>query len=263
MKLQKYYEVNAFCTRDPFSGNPAGICPLDEFPDDSLLLHIAAQNNLSETAFFVKRAEGKFDLRWFTPTSEVDLCGHATLASGWLLFNLLEPRLTQIDFATRSGTLSPKRAGERIEMSLPARPGAPMAHNDELSKALGVEPIALVKSRDILAVLESEEAVRSLKPNLSALAKLHGMGIIATAPGSSADFVSRAFFPAIGINEDPVTGSAHCTLVPYWAEQLKKTDLRAEQVSTRGGDLHCELAGDSVILRGKAELYLRGELLLP
>lgn len=255
-----YFQVAAF-TRDPFSGNPAGVCLVDHWLPDAELQRIAFENNLSETAFVV-REKKSFALRWFTPTVEVDLCGHATLAAAHVVGQHLgfsEPWR----FHTKSGLLTVTRVDELLTLDFPARPAevveAPPAELD----GLGDMPQVVLKSRDYLAVFSSEQQVRDLRPDFGRLAGLDCLGIIATAPGDDADFVSRFFAPRAGVNEDPVTGSAHCTLVPYWAERLGREKLFARQVSERGGELWCELRGDRVLIAGHAVTYLEGQILLP
>ena len=255
------YQVDAF-TREPFRGNPAAVCPLERWLDDGTLQAVAAENNLSETAFFVGE-RGRYDLRWFTPGLEVDLCGHATLASAHILFGVLEPDLEEVVFSTRSGPLTVRRRDDRLAMDFPSRPGTPQPPSRDLIEGLGVEPEAVLLARDTMAVLRTEEEVRGLKPAMDALSRVESLGIIATAPGRGADFVSRFFAPRAGVPEDPVTGSAHCTLIPYWAERLGKASLRAFQVSRRGGELFCEQRGDRVVIAGHAVTCLEGRLILP
>ena len=255
------YQVDAF-TREPFRGNPAAVCPLERWLDDETLQAVAAENNLSETAFFVGE-RGRYDLRWFTPGLEVDLCGHATLASAHILFGVLEPDLEEVVFSTRSGPLTVRRRDDRLAMDFPSRPGTPQPPSRDLIEGLGVEPEAVLLARDTMAVLRTEEEVRGLKPAMDALSRVESLGIIATAPGRGADFVSRFFAPRAGVPEDPVTGAAHCTLVPYWAERLGKASLRAFQVSRRGGELFCEQRGDRVVIAGHAVTCLEGRLILP
>ncbi len=254
------YQVDAFTDR-VFAGNPAAVCALESWPEDRLLQAIAAENNLSETAFIVRREEG-YDLRWFTPTTEVDLCGHATLASAYVVFRYLQPSLDEVTFHTRSGPLTVRRRGEWLEMDFPARPPEPAEPAPGLIEALQNTPQAVFKSRDYMVVYRNEREVRNLKPDMAALAQVPMFAVIVTAPGEEADFVSRFFAPAVGVPEDPVTGSAHCTLAPYWAERLGKTVLRALQVSARGGEIECEVRGSRVILRGRAVPYLEGAILL-
>jgi PhzF family phenazine biosynthesis protein len=253
------YQVDAFTDRR-FAGNPAAVCPLEAWLPDATLQAIAAENNLSETAFFVP-ADGGYELRWFTPRTEVDLCGHATLATGHVIFRFLEPELRQVTFRTRrAGVLAVSRQGDGLAMDFPARPAERVATPAGLAAALGAEPAeVLALSRDYLAVFDGAEQVEALRPDFAALSRLDRFAVIVTAPGDGgADFVSRFFAPALGIDEDPVTGSAHCTLAPYWAGRLGKRRLRARQVSARGGDLDCELKGDRVVLAGQAALYLEG-----
>jgi len=253
------YQVDAF-TMGPFSGNPAAVCPLDAWLDDDTMQNIAAENNLAETAFIVEREDG-YDLRWFTPTVEVDLCGHATLASGFVVLNHLRPELSSVSFETVSGKLTVTRDGERLSMDFPARMPTPVAVSEALIDALGKAPSEVHLSRDVLAVYDDEASIRALSPDQSKLLALdEGFGVIVTAEGDTADFVSRFFVPKGGIYEDPVTGSAHCTLVPFWAERLGYPKLIAHQVSARGGELHCEHKGDRVIMSGYCTLFLTGRI---
>jgi PhzF family phenazine biosynthesis protein len=254
------YQVDAF-TSDVFRGNPAAVCPLPAWLPVATLQNIAAENNLSETAFVVPRGE-EFDLRWFTPTLEMDLCGHATLAAAFVLFTEQNYSGDLIRFHSRSGLLAVKRAGDILTLDFPSRPPQPYASPEILASGLSAKPARVLKSRDYLAVFDSAAEVRALKPDFAALKKLDCLGIIATAPGDDCDFVSRFFAPAAGVDEDPVTGSAHSTLIPYWAERLGKNKMFARQISQRGGELFCELAGDRVHIGGKAVLYLRGEIVL-
>ena len=253
-----YYHVDAFANA-VFRGNPAGVCPLDAWLPDLTLQNIAAENNLSETAFVVAR-RGDFDLRWFTPTVEVDLCGHATLAAAFVLFTERGFSGDQVRFHSRSGPLSVIRAGNLLTLDFPSRPVANCAAPEALLCGLGAKPVEVRKARDFLAVFPSEADVRALKPDFAALRTLDCLGIIATAPGVDCDFVSRFFAPGAGIDEDQATGSSHCTLMPYWAERLGRTKLFARQVSRRGGEMFCELAGDRVRIGGHAVLYNRGEI---
>ena len=257
------FHVDAF-TATPLAGNPAAVCPLANWLDDELLLAVSAENNLSETAYFVPRGDS-YDLRWFTPRCEVKLCGHATLASGFVLMQILAPGRDSVRFETRfSGTLTVRRSGKLLEMDFPALApwkcaGPPTA----LMNGLGENPAAVVQIEDnYFAVYETEEEVKGIQPDLRLLEKLHPFGVAITAPGTDCDFVSRYFAPSYGIPEDPVTGSTHCSLTPYWAERLGKTSLHARQVSERRGELWCEVKGDRVILKGNAVLTLRGELLI-
>ncbi len=250
------YQIDAFTNR-LFAGNPAAVCPLDEWPTDPVLQSIAAENNLSETAFFSGR-DGTYRLRWFTPAAEIDLCGHATLASAYVIFRYLEPALSRAEFDTRSGVLAVEKQGDLLAMDFPSRPADPCPLPEALAAGLGVAPPAVFRSRDYLAILDSEEAVRRLRPRMDELVKLDCTGIIATAPGRKSDFVSRFFAPRVGVPEDPVTGSSHCTLIPYWSERLGKKDLHSIQVSPRGGELFCTDLGDRVRIAGRAVTYLEG-----
>lgn len=258
------FRVDAF-TDQPFTGNPAAVCPLKAWLDDKLLLAVAAENNLSETAYFVPEGE-QFHLRWFTPRCEVNLCGHATLASAFVLLTILEPQRKLVSFATRSGILTVRREQDLLSMDFPALPPWHRASPpQELIEGLGAttQPISVLQVKDnYFVVYESEEEVRRVSPDLRLLEKLHPAGVAVTAPGNQSDFVSRYFAPSYGIPEDPVTGSTHCSLAPYWAERLGRTSLHARQLSQRGGELWCELAGDRVVLKGKAVLTLQGLLLL-
>jgi len=255
-----FYQVDAF-TNKVFKGNPAAVCLLDSWLDDKVMQNIAAENNLSETAFLVNKASGFYSLRWFTPSVEVDLCGHATLAGAFVIFNLIDKNLTSLDFETASGTLSVARSGERLSMDFPARRPVPVELPELLSRALGREPLAVLKARDLLAVFGNESHVRELAPDVELIKQMKDtFAVIVTAPGEKSDFVSRFFAPRVGIPEDPVTGSAHSTLIPYWAERLNKSVLHAVQLSKRGGELFCEHRGDRVRISGHAVLYATGEI---
>lgn len=256
----KLYQVDAF-TSSLFSGNPAAVVPLDAWPDDALLQNIALENNLSETAFIVPDAQG-YALRWFTPSVEVDLCGHATLAAAWVVFNALGFPGERVRFSSASGPLFVSRNGSRLTLDFPARPGKPVVDLQPFEKALGVSIQTALQARDTLVVLDSAEQVRQFEPDMTAIAQLDTFAVMITARGDDCDFVSRFFAPAKGVPEDPVTGSAHCTLVPYWAEQLDKPQLHARQVSARGGELFCSLNGDRVSLSGEARCFLKGDILL-
>ncbi len=257
------YQVDAF-TSKPLTGNPASVCPLEEWLDDAMLQAIAAENNLSETAFFVPEDEG-FHLRWFTPAIEVELCGHATLATAWVIFNRFDWPLETIDFRARSGALTVSRDGDRLALDFPARPAKPVAGDDAMAAALGATPreILMAGNGNALAVFGGEREVRGLAPDFAKIATLEAFGVIATAPGDGeTDFVSRYFVPKAGINEDPVTGSAHCTLVPYWSARLGKRKMFARQVSKRGGELWCEDRGDRTIIAGHCVPVIEGTLTL-
>ena len=254
-----YYQVNAF-TREPFGGNPAGVCELADWLPDRKLQAIAAENNLSETAFLVRSASG-YDLRWFTPQVEVDLCGHATLAGGLVVLRYLEPSLTRVEFNTRSGVLKvARKEGGLLALDFPSRKAKPCPLPSALVAGLKARPQEIYLARDHLAVFDSEEVVRAMQPQMAELIQLDSLGVIVSAPGSKSDFVSRFFAPKVGIPEDPVTGSAHCTLIPYWAERLHKTRLHALQLSARGGELFCEDQGERVSIAGYAVVYKEGQI---
>jgi PhzF family phenazine biosynthesis protein len=252
------YQIDAFASR-LFAGNPAAVCPLEAWLDDSLLQSIAAENNLSETAFFVRNGN-RYDLRWFTPTVEVDLCGHATLASAFVILNYIDSSAASVAFDTRSGELIVRRQDDRLSMDFPSRPPEPCTASGKLAEALGRQPAEVLASRDYLAVFETEAEVRAMRPNMDLLAQVEQFAVIITAPGKEVDFVSRFFAPREGIPEDPVTGSAHCTLVPYWTKRLGKKKHHAWQVSARGGELWCEDRGDRVTIAGHAVRYLEGAI---
>ena len=269
MKLP-FYQIDAF-TSSVFSGNPAGVCLLDAWLDDSTLQAIAAENNLSETAFLV-RSQAGYKLRWFTPTIEVDLCGHATLASAFVVFAYLDTGDDAVRFETVSGVLTVRHEGDLLVMDFPSRRAVPCPVPDELIRGLGIEPREVLLARDLLAVYDSEAQIRSLQPDMLELSKLDCLGIIVTAPGSECDFVSRFFAPREGIPEDPVTGSSHCTLIPYWAERTGKSKLHARQLSERGGELFCidlndrdlndRDRSDRVSIAGRAVTYLEGTIIV-
>lgn len=257
MKLPLYI-VNAFA-RDAFGGNPAAVCPLEGWLDEDLMQQIAAQNNLSETAFIVPDAAG-YQVRWFTPAAEVPLCGHATLASAAVIRRFLAPGCERVEFQSMSGILRVSFEDELILMNLPALPGEPVQAPGNLVRGLGVTPTLVQVAEYYLAVLATEGEVAALTPDLACLATLDRKGVIVTAPGESVDFVSRFFAPRLAVDEDPVTGSAHCTLVPYWSRVLGKQRLHARQLSRRGGDLFCELLDGRVQVGGYASFYLQGEI---
>lgn len=255
-----YAMVDAFVTEQPFSGNPAGVCLLPQWLSDTQLQQIAAQNNLSDTAYVVN-GEAGYEIRWFTPTQEVDLCGHATLASGYRVMQQ-QPQLEQVCFDSPSGPLLVTQDGEQLTLQLPSRPPQACELPDQVAQALGQVPQWCGQSRDLLLVYESEAQVRALRPDFAALAAWPGFAVIATAPGEQCDFVSRFFAPGAGVDEDPVTGSAHSTLVPYWSERLGGGKLKARQLSARGGLLYCQQQGDTVILGGQCRYFLQGEIML-
>lgn len=257
MKLP-IYQVDAFTNRR-FGGNPAAVVLLDRWLLDDTLQAIAQENNLSETAFVVPDGDA-FGLRWFTPQVEVDLCGHATLASAHVLLSHGCARDATVVFRYQGGTLSVTCEGDLLAMDFPARPPEPVAPDPAVAQALGAEPTELHAARDLLAVFERQSDIVALRPDFAAVARLDWFAVIASAPGDDCDFVSRFFAPGAGIPEDPVTGSAHCTLVPFWAERLDKSRLHARQLSPRGGELFCERRGERVTIAGHAVEYLRGEI---
>lgn len=265
MRLE-LFQIDAFTSR-MFSGNPAAVCPLDAWLPDGLMQQIALENNLSETAFFVP-GDQRFALRWFTPTTEVQLCGHATLASAFVIWEYLAYQ-GPLTFDTASGPLHVTRDGDLIVLDFPLRPASRSDRPpQDLIAGLGVEPEAVLASEDggsgfYLAVYRREADLRALSPDLERLSRLGRMGVVVTAPGESSDFSSRCFAPTFGINEDPVTGSTHCFLTPYWAGRLGKQKLHARQVSRRGGELFCELAGDRVRIGGRAVCYMKAAIELP
>ena len=259
MKLD-FHQVDAF-SRQPFAGNPAMVYRLEAWLGDQLMQNIAAEHNLSETAFLVREGS-HWRIRWFTPGAEVALCGHATLAAAKVLFDLYDEPGERIDFICKSGVLGVSREGERLVLDFPALSTQTLAVSLELEQALGVSVVTALVADKLLAVLDSEQSVRACTPDFAALAQLPWSGVIITARGEEYDFVSRFFAPAIGINEDPVTGSAHCSLIPYWAQRLKKSMLSAYQCSSRGGELHCRLEGDRVKIGGEARLVASGRLWL-
>jgi PhzF family phenazine biosynthesis protein len=255
------YQVDAFAEA-AFTGNPAAVCPLDDWLPDATMQAIAMENNLSETAFLVGRGGGAYDLRWFTPAAEVDLCGHATLASASVLFNQMGETVEEICFHTKSGELRVGRQDDLLVMNFPSRAPTPADMPTDMADALGQQPVAFLRAEKNMAVFKDEATVRSITPDFQYIANLPGMGLIITAPGENSDCASRFFAPHVGINEDPVTGSAHCSIVPYWADRLDKTDIHARQVSARGGDLYCRLLGDRVEMAGRAVLFMQGTVQL-
>lgn len=254
----RIFQVDAFASR-PFQGNPAAVVPLDAWLDDAVLQAIADENNLSETAFFVPDGDG-FRLRWFTPAAEVDLCGHATLASAHVLFTHLGYAGDVVRFHTRSGTLEVRRAGAGYAMDLPASTPQIVEAPPALLAGLGGWPHDVLAAADYLVLYGSEADILALNPDFGTLRLLGLRGVVATAPGTDVDFVSRCFYPKLRVDEDPVTGSAHCALAPYWAARLGKSVLTARQLSRRGGALGCEVVGDRVVITGTAADYLTGEL---
>lgn len=259
MKLT-IYQVDAFAEK-VFQGNPAAVIPLEDWLEEDLMQKIAMENNLSETAFFVK-ADAEYHIRWFTPEFEIDLCGHATLASAYIIKNFVEPHLAEVNFTTqKAGSLRAMARDGIYTLDFPARMPQPCKTPRQLFKSLNISTaVEVLKSRDYFVVLPNEEAVKNAEPDFALIKELDSVGVIITAKGQSADVVSRCFYPGAGIPEDPVTGSAHCNIVPYWSDKLGKTKLFCKQLSPRGGDLHCELEGDRVLMSGKCVLFLEGEI---
>lgn len=260
MATYPIYQVDAFAA-EVFKGNPAAVCPLQEWLPDSTMQNLAAENNLSETAFFVKENDG-YRLRWFTPEFEIDLCGHATLATAFVLFNHLGYTDDFIQFYTKSGMLAVRKRGTLIELNFPTRKPVVSQAPEALVAGLNVQPVKVLKARDYFLVYDSEADVKRVVPDFNFLNQLEVVGIIITAPGDNVDFVSRFFVPNSVIGEDPVTGSAHCSLIPYWAEILGKNTLTGHQISARGGELFCEWQDDRVTMAGNCVLYLKGEYYL-
>ena len=252
------YQVDAF-TSEVFGGNPAAVCPLDQWLPDDVMQAVAAENNLSETAFIVKRDED-YDLRWFTPAIEVDICGHATLASAFVIANNLEAGRDKIVFHSRSGPLTVTRDGELYTLDFPAKMPERVDDLAAVEAALGVRPLELWRNVKSMAVLADQAAVLAVEPDMALIAALPGDGLIVTAPGDDCDFVSRYFAPHAGIPEDPVTGSAHCVLTPYWARRLDKPRMSARQVSQRGGELTVEDRGERVLISGRVAPYMEGRI---
>lgn len=257
----KYFIIDVF-TDTVFAGNPAGVCLLDSWPEDQVMQQIAFENNLSETAFLVKQA-GYYDLRWFTPEIEIDLCGHATLASAFTLMNYIEPDMMRVEFRTQSGVLTVTKDSEVFTLDFPSRKPVHCKVPEILESALGVSVIETHASRDLLVLVGSAELVAQMQPDFQLLGKITDyMGIIVTAQGDDCDFVSRFFVPNAGINEDPVTGSSHCSLIPFWSERLNKHQMTARQLSKRGGSLLLEDCGERVRIGGRAVLYMQGEIMI-
>lgn len=255
-----FHQVDAFSDR-PFAGNPAMVYRLDQWLEDGLMQQVAAEHNLAETAFVVAEDDG-YRIRWFTPSTEVPLCGHATLASAHVLFDVYAEQAPRLDFKSRSGLLSVSRENGRLWLDFPRIDPQPLTEPVAVAEALGCEVREVYQTRELFVVLDSEQAVRDCAPDMAALARLPGLGVIVTAPGERHDFVSRYFAPGIGIPEDPVTGSAHCSLIPYWAARLGKSELQAFQCSTRGGELFCRLEGERVKIGGMARRVASGTLML-
>jgi PhzF family phenazine biosynthesis protein len=257
------YVVDAFTNR-PFHGNPAAVIPLENWLPDDLLQSMAAEHNLAETVYFVQTPDG-YDIRWFTPKTEVDLCGHATLASGFVIEQFIDPLASSITFQSKSGPLGLTIENGLYTLDFPSRPPSATSPDEHLLAGLNLPARQILAARDYFAIYDTAEEVRRLDPDMLALSRIHRFAVIATAPGDEPglDFVSRFFAPAQGVPEDPVTGSAHSTLIPYWSNRLGKTQLVAKQISERGGDLFCSLAGDRVKIGGHAVLYSKNEICLP
>lgn len=261
MPKQKIYQVDAF-TDQLFAGNPAAVCPLDEWLTDELMQKIANENNLAETAFFVPQGDD-YAIRWFTPTDEVDLCGHATLASAYVLFEELGHDQATIRFHSQnSGQLRVTKEDDKLFLDFPVDELGPALESPQMiAEKIGVEPVAVLRGKtDLIAIIDSERTLQNLRPDITGISKLGGRGLIITAKGNKVDFVSRFFAPQVGVNEDPVTGSAHTSLIPLWAERLGKTKMTARQLSPRGGQLWCELREGRCIIGGNARLYMVGEI---
>lgn len=258
----RIYQIDAF-TKNVFSGNPAAVCPLEQWLSDEIMQKIAAENNLAETAFYVKNGD-KYEIRWFTPQTEVDLCGHATLAAAFVLFHYENHSDSVITFhSPRSGDLTVTKDGDLLSLNFPTDTLEPITLTNEILDAFDVKPQLAFKGKtDYMLLFNTEEEILNLKPNFNQISKLDVRGVIVTAKGNTTDFVSRFFAPQSGINEDPVTGSAHTTLIPYWAKELNKTVLSAIQLSERKGYLDCELLGNRVRISGYAACYLIGDLFL-
>lgn len=259
--LHKIYQIDAF-TEKVFGGNPAAVCPLEYWLDDELMQNIAQENNLAETAFYVKK-ENVFELRWFTPEVEVDLCGHATLAAAFVIFNFENFEGDKIEFfSPRSGTLTVTKEEDFLTMNFPADQFSEVEITSEMLHAFDDQPRnALSGKTDLMLVFEEEKEIRNLKPDFNILEHMTGYrGVICTAPGDEVDFVSRFFGPQVGVKEDPVTGSAHTTLIPFWAQKLGKSEMTAMQLSKRQGYLKCKYLGERVEIGGRAQLYMKGEI---
>lgn len=255
------YQVDAFASK-VFSGNPAAVVPLEKWLDDETLQNIAAENNLSETAFFIKERD-HYHIRWMTPTNEVPLCGHATLASAFVIFNFIEKNLSRIKFTSKSGELVVEHDGEMLSLNFPVNKPHPIEVSDAIRKCFDRSPIEVLENGFyVLIIFDSEDFVRNVQPDFELVKQIYPHGVIVSAKGKEVDFVSRMFAPNEGINEDPVTGSSHTVLIPYWAEKLGKKNFRALQVSKRGGELFCELLVNRVKISGRAVLYSAGNLFL-
>jgi len=254
----KYYVVDAF-TDVLFKGNPAGVCILENELDVSIMQNIAAENNLSETAFVLKQ-DGYYSLRWFTPKAEIDLCGHATLGSAFVITNFIDTNTDKMRFETKSGTLIVDWKGDLYVLDFPSRKPQKAEITPQMEQAVGVSVCEAYISRDLLLLLKDERQIQNLAPDFELIKQIADHAVIVTAKGDNADFVSRVFAPNVGIPEDPVTGSTHTTLIPFWSDRLNKDKMIARQLSKRGGTIFCENCGDRVKMAGKAILYLQGEV---
>jgi len=258
MKI-KYFVVDAF-TDNIFGGNPAGVCLLESEIDDKDMQRIAMENNLSETAFLIKR-DNYYDLRWFTPEVEIDLCGHATIGSAFVLMNFIDPEMQRVSFHTKSGELSVARSSDIYSMNFPSRKPLPCKTPEKLAAALGIRILETLASRDLIVLAHDAQTVLDMKPDFALLSQIPDcFGVAVTAAGEDCDFVSRYFAPNAGICEDPATGSSHCSLIPFWKERLGKEKMTAKQLSARGGELFCRDLGERVEIGGRAVLYLSGEI---
>lgn len=261
MNIIEFYQIDAFTNR-VFKGNPAGVCLLKEWIDEKTMQAIAFENNLSETAFYVKTND-KFEIRWFTPTTEVDLCGHATLATAFVEFEIKKNRQPEITFYSHSGDLKVSKHNDLLTLDFPVVEFYQIDLSYDLIESCDIKPTeAYIAGDDILLVFDNEESIEQMIPSLDKISQINARGVTVTAKGNSCDFVSRFFGPQSGIDEDPVTGSTHTYLTPFWSERLKKDNLQAKQLSKRGGVLHCELNGERVKISGNATLYLKGEIVL-
>ncbi len=252
------FQVNTF-TSELFCGNPAAVCPLESWTSDKILQSIASENNLSETAFFVKENEG-YRIRWFTPVCEVDLCGHATLASAYIIFNEIDRTVSNIKFFSNSGKLSVTKDSDLISLDFPSLPPKISQNPENIYSAFNIKPTEVLQADDYLLIYDNQKQIENLLPDANLLKEIDLRGVIVSSKGNDCDFVSRFFAPKYGIDEDPVTGSAHCTLIPYWSEKLGKKKLHAKQLSKRGGELFCEMKKNRVVISGHAVKYFSGEI---
>ncbi len=252
------YQIDAFAD-EIFKGNPAAVCPLENWIDEKLMKNIAIENNLSETAFFVKNGN-IYEIRWFTPEYEIDLCGHATLASAFVIFNFLGEEKNEIEFSSQSGILKVKKEADTLWLDFPARAPEKCSIDEILLSGIGKRPLEILKARDYFLLYEDESDIKNIAPDFEKLAKVDAVGVIVTAKSEKYDFVCRYFAPGAGVPEDPVTGSAYCTLIPYWSKFLGKDKMKAYQLSARGGEVMCENRGERVLIGGRAKLYMKGKI---